>query len=81
MSNDPNLSLLRRSIRWRVAAGWVIVAILIWRYIAHPAWSTYLITTGNPPLPDLAPFNLADVGVLVGLPVGGALADNMASDD
>jgi len=74
---DPADLLLRRSIKWRVAAGWVVVAILTWRYLLHPIVSTYLVASGNPPLAPLDPVAWEDVLAIIGLPIGGAVADRM----
>lgn len=75
---DPYLLLMKKSIKWRTAAGWIVVLILAWRYLVHPAVSTYMVATGHPPLPSLDPLSLADVLAVVGLPVGGAVADRMS---
>lgn len=73
--------LLRKSIKWRVAAGWVMVAILAFRYLAFPIINTVLIMRGSPPLPDLVPIEWTDVLAIIGLPVGGAFADKLKDDD
>ncbi|ARB06071.1 hypothetical protein FDH38_gp017 [Dinoroseobacter phage vB_DshS-R5C] len=77
---DPNDLLLRRSIKWRVAAGWVMVIILVWRYLIHPGASTLLVFNGGDPLPELPPIEWTDVLAIIGLPVGGAFADRMTDD-
>ncbi|UXO93811.1 GTA-like holin [Pseudanabaena phage Pan1] len=73
--------LLRKSIKWRTAAGWVLVLILIWRYLAHPVASTFLVASGNPPLAPLDPIAWEDVLAIIGLPVGGAFADRMSKEN
>lgn len=75
---DPYTTLLSKSIKWRVAAGWIVVLILTWRYLVHPVVGTYMAAAGHPPLPPLDPFSIADVLAVVGLPVGGAVADRMS---
>lgn len=80
MTDDPHATLLRRSIRWRVAAGWVMVAILAWRYLAHPVVGVALAATDHDPLPPLPPIEWTDVLAIVGLPVGGAFADRLKDD-
>lgn len=77
---DPNILLLRKSIKWRTAAGWVMVAILVWRYLAHPIISTSLVASGNSALAPLSPVAWEDVLAIIGLPVGGAFADRLTDD-
>lgn len=77
---DPNDLLLRRSIKWRVAAGWIMVLILTWRYLVHPVTSTILVANGHLPLQPLDPIEWQDVLAIVGLPVGGAFADRLKED-
>lgn len=76
---NPYDQLLTKSIRWRVAAGWLVVLILAWRYLVHPLAATYLATQGTT-LPPLEPFQLTDVLAVIGLPVGGAFADRMSTE-
>ena len=76
---DPNAQLLLKSIKWRVAAGWLVVLILAWRYLVHPVAAAWLATQGTI-LPPVEPFALADVLAVIGLPVGGAFADTMSKD-
>lgn len=73
--------LLRKSVKWRTAAGWIMVTILTWRYLAHPIASTIMVASGNPPLPPLDPIAWEDVLAIIGLPVGGAFADRMSKED
>lgn len=73
--------LLRKSVKWRTAAGWIMVTILAWRYLAHPIASTVLVASGNPALPPLDPIAWEDVLAIIGLPVGGAFADRMSKED
>lgn len=79
--SDPNEMLLRKSIKWRTAAGWIMVMILTWRYLAHPITSTILVAQGGSPLPPLEPIAWEDVLAIIGLPVGGAFADSMNKED
>ena len=82
MDNDqtPAEALAWRSIKWRVAAGWVVLLIIIWRYLVHPIASTYLVTQGHEPLPPIQALDLADAAAIVGLPIGGSFADKMTGD-
>ena len=73
--------LLRKSVKWRTAAGWIMVAILAWRYLAHPIASTILVVSGGQPLPPLDPIAWEDVLAIIGLPVGGAFADRMSKEN
>lgn len=77
---DPQDLLLRRSIKWRVAAGWIMVLVLTWRYLVHPITSTALVSMGELPLQPLDPIAWEDVLAIVGLPIGGAFADRMKDD-
>lgn len=79
--SDPNELLLRKSIKWRTAAGWIMVSILAWRYLVHPVTSTILVAQGSAPLPPLEPIAWEDVLAIIGLPVGGAFADSMNKED
>lgn len=76
----PQDQLLLKSIKWRTAAGWTVVAIIGWRYLAHPMASTLSVSLGNDPLPDLPNIEWQDVLAIIGLPVGGAYADSMNDD-
>lgn len=78
--SDPTLELIRQSIRWRTSAGWVVVSVMIWRYLAHPMLSAYLILIGQDPLPPLNDLALSDAATIIGLPIGGAFADRMTDD-
>lgn len=80
MSDNPNVELLRRSIRWRTAAGWVLVLILIWRYLAYPIANAVLVAYAYDPLPPLEPIEWTDALAIIGLPVGGAFADRMSPE-
>ncbi len=73
--------LAKRSIKWRVSAGWLVVCVLAFRYLIHPIISTYQVMNGGEPLPVMEPMNLTDVMAIIGLPVGGAFADKMSGDD
>lgn len=79
-AEDPNITLLRRSIKWRTAAGWVMVLILGWRYLIHSIASTVLVSNGLEPLPPLDPIEWQDVLAIIGLPVGGAFADKLKDE-
>ena len=76
---DPYLLLLRKSIKWRTAAGWLVVLILAWRYLVQPVAATWLATQGTT-LPPIEPFEVGDVLAVIGLPVGGAFADRMSKE-
>ncbi len=73
---DVNAMLLRRSIKWRVAAGWIMVLILTWRYLAYPIWNVFV----GGSLPALDPIEWQDVLAIVGLPIGGAFADRLKDE-
>lgn len=77
---DPNDLLLRRSIKWRVAAGWIMVLILLWRYLGYSVWNVANVYAGGEPLPPLDPIEWQDVLAIIGLPVGGAFADRLNND-
>ena len=76
-NEDPTILLARRSIKWRVAAGWIVVLIITWRYLVHPIASAIQISQGLEPLPPVDTLDLADVVAIIGLPLGGAFADRM----
>ncbi len=76
---DPNELLILKSIKWRTAAGWLVVLILAWRYLVHPVAASWLATQGTI-LPPIDPFQIADVLAVIGLPVGGAFADRMSKE-
>lgn len=80
MIDDANDLLLRRSIKWRVAAGWVMVLVIAWRYLIHPVSNVVLVSMGHSPLTPLDPIAWEDVLAIVGLPVGGAFADRMKDE-
>lgn len=77
---NPWTVLAFKSIKWKVAAGGVVVAIFAYRWLIRVMVSDYLVLNGMDPLPELPPLNLADVAALVGLPVGGAVADRMKDE-
>lgn len=79
-TRNPFTVLAFRSIKWKVSAGWVVVLILAFRYLGYPITSTVLILNGGEALPPLEPLNLADVIAVVGLPVGGAVADRLNAE-
>jgi len=79
-TRDPDMVLAFRSIKWRVTAGWVVVAIIAFRYLARPIFDIYLIGSGQDPLPPLLPLDLADAAAIIGLPIGGSFADRMNND-
>lgn len=74
---NPDRLLALKSIKWKITAGWVCVAVLAFRYLVRPATDLWLIAHGQEPLPPLEPLNLADTAALIGLPVGGSIADRM----
>jgi len=71
----------KKSIKWRVSAGWLVVSVLAFRYLAHFVMSTCQVMQGGEPLPPLEPTNLSDVIAIIGLPVGGAFADKMTESE
>ena len=77
---DIEMKLLRKSVKWRVAAGWVMVTILAFRYLVHPIGDAVAAYLGMEPLPALAPIEWTDVLAIIGLPVGGAFADKLKDD-
>lgn len=77
--STANEQLLLRSIKWRNAAGWLVVLILAWRYLVHPVAATWLATQGIV-LSPIDPFELTDVLAVIGLPTAGAFADNMSKE-
>ena len=77
---NPDRVLALKSIKWRVTAGWVVVAIIAFRYLARPIFDIYLIGYGQEPLPPLPPLDLADAAAIIGLPIGGSFADRMNND-
>lgn len=76
----PEVALAWRSIKWRTWAGWVVVLAIAWRYLVHPITSTILVVQGHEPLPPIDDLDLADAAALVGLPIGGSVADRMTGD-
>lgn len=74
------VALAWRSIKWRTWAGWIVVLVIAWRYLVHPVLNTYLVATGHDPLPPIDDLDLADAAALVGLPIGGSVADRMTGD-
>lgn len=77
---DIQVRLMRKSIKWRVAAGWVMVAILAYRYLLHPIADVVMVANGLEALPALVPIEWTDVLAIIGLPVGGAFADKLKDD-
>ena len=67
-------------VRWRIAAGWVVVTILLLRYVVYPVADVVFQFNGLPPLADLDPISWSDVLAIVGLPIGGAYADSLKDD-
>ena len=68
------------TVRWRVAAGWIVVMILLLRYVVHPVVDVIGQFYGMPPLANLDPVSWEDVIAIVGLPIGGAYADRLKDD-
>lgn len=79
-ASTPELALAWKSVKWRNAAGWVVVLGLSWRFVVHPVINAYLSIEGQPPLPPLDPISLADAIAVIGIPIGGSFADRMAQD-
>ncbi|HEY7823740.1 MAG TPA: hypothetical protein VIG24_12940 [Acidimicrobiia bacterium] len=79
-THTPESVLAWKSIKWRNTAGWIVVMVIAWRYLVHPVTSTYLVATGHDPLPPIDNLDLADAAALVGLPIGGSVADRMTGD-
>jgi len=77
----PSQALAWKSVKWRNAAGWVLVAIITARYLIHPIVSAVLVTQGAAPLDALPDISLPDVAAIVGLPIGGSFADKLAGDN
>lgn len=73
----PEKVLAWKAVRWRNAAGWLVVAIISWRYLVHPITNTILVAYGAEPLAAAGDLSLADVGAIIGLPVGGSFADRL----
>lgn len=63
--------LLDKSIPWHTAAGWVVVLVLFWRYLAYDIINAVITLQGNHPLPPLQPFSVVDAVALAGIPVIG----------
>jgi len=76
-AKTPEKALAWKAVRWRNAAGWLVVLIIAWRYLIYSLVDTFLVMTGQTPLPDLDPVSLADVLAVIGLPLGGSVADRM----
>lgn len=76
----PSEALAWRSVKWRNAAGWIVVGIIAARYLIHPIMNAYLVSQGHEPLHPLNDLSLTDVAAIVGLPVGGSFADKMAQE-
>lgn len=79
-ASTPEQALAWKSVKWRNAAGWVLVLGLSWRFVIHPVTNAYLSTQGQPLLPPLVPISLADALAVIGIPIGGSFADRMAQD-
>jgi hypothetical protein len=52
--------------------------ILFWHFLLHPILSTVIVAQGGEPLQPLDPISWEEVLAIIGIPVGGALADRMA---
>ena len=76
----PSEALAWKAVKWRNAAGWLVIAIIAWRYLVHPVLNAYLVAMGYPPLAPVSELALADAAAIVGLPVGGSVADKMTGD-
>lgn len=77
-ASTPEQAYAWKSIKWRNAAGWVVVLGLGWRFVAFPLINAYLYTTGQPVLPPLEPISMGEAFAVIGIPLGGSLADKMA---
>lgn len=76
----PDERLAWKSVKWRNTAGWIVVAIIAVRYLIHPIANVVLVARGLDALESLPDLSLTDLGAIIGLPVGGSLADNIAGD-
>jgi len=74
---NPSDQFLLRSIKWRVTAGWVVVLIIAWRYLAYPVLNTVNVASGGEPFEPLPEIEWTDVLAIIGLPIGGSFADRM----
>ena len=79
-ASTPEQALAWKSVKWRNAAGWVLVLGLSWRFVIHPITNAVLTVEGHPPLPPLDPISVADAIAVIGIPIGGSFADRMAQD-
>lgn len=70
-------ALAWKSVRWRNAGGWLVVSIIAARYLVHPVVNTYMIAQGADALTPLNDLDLADIAMILGLPIGGSFADKM----
>lgn len=77
----PSEKLLLKSIKWRTSAGWIMVAIILWRYLVYPVANTISVAMGNEPYLPLPPIEWQDVLAIIGLPVGGSFADKLTGDE
>lgn len=68
------------TVRWRIAAGWVVVFILLLHFVLYPVANVLTQFYGFEPLAPLGDLNWTDVLAIVGLPVGGAYADRLKDD-
>lgn len=73
--------LFKRSIPWRVALGWVAVAVLATHYLAHPILNVALVMSGRPAMLDLEPLSLTDILALLGSPLIGGVADRLSKEE
>jgi hypothetical protein len=73
-------ALAWKSVKWRNAAGWIVVAIIAARYLIHPIANAILVSLGHEQLDVLPELSLTDVAAIIGLPVGGSFADNIAGE-
>jgi hypothetical protein len=78
--HTPDEVLAWRSIRYRTAAGWLVVSIIAVRYLIHPLSNIVLVAQGHEPLAPVPDLSLVDVAAIVGLPVSGSFADKMTGD-
>lgn len=75
--STPDEALSWKSVKWRNAAGWLVVAIIAFRYLVHPIANVLIVMQGGEALEEIPDVSLTDVAAIVGLPIGGGLADKM----
>lgn len=80
-ASDPlsaaQAKLLAQSIPWHTGAGWVVVLVLFWRYLAFPITNVVVVAFGMPPLPALPPLSAGDSMALAGIPLVGLVGSKL----